>query len=176
MNRVLTAHKKQRLAQFERVAEDIMTPNPVSIDHAAKVRHAASVLAERAISAVPVINRAGRPVGVISRADIVRVAGSELSNTCCPLSCEYCSSSTIVPRNVRSEELDPAMCACPTVSDTMTPEVYSIGTDTPVLQIIEKLLSENVNRLFVIDREGTLVGVVTALDVIRSLRRCTQAA
>ena len=58
----------------------------------------------------------------------------------------------------------------------MTPEVFSIGTDATVLQIVEKLLSENVNRLFVIDNEGTLVGVITALDVIRNLSRCTSTA
>jgi len=158
------------------VAEDIMTPNPVSIEQTAKVRHAASVLSERSISAVPVINGAGRPVGVISRSDIVRVAGGESNAACCPLSCEHCNNSTIVPRGIRPEELDPGMCDCPTVRDTMTPEVFSIKTDAQVLQIIEKLLSENVNRLFVVDNEGTLVGVITALDVIRSLRCCTSAA
>lgn len=176
MNRLLSARKMQRLVRFARVAEDIMTPNPVSIDHTAKVRQAAVVLSEQAISAVPVINEAGRPVGVVSRADIVRVVGGELGTARCALSCESCDNSTIMPQGIRPDQLDPRICDCPTVSDTMTPEVFSIGTDATVLQIVEKLLSENVNRLFVIDNEGTLVGVITALDVIRSLSRCTSAA
>lgn len=153
-----------------------MTPSPVSIYHTAKVRYAAAVLAERSISAVPVINAAGRPVGVISRADIVRVAGIEVSNAPSALACEYCADLMIVPQGAEPAELDPGMCDCPTVNDTMTPEVFSVGKDAPLLQIIEKLLSENVNRVFVIDNEGTLVGVVTALDVIRSLHRYTTAA
>jgi CBS domain-containing protein len=53
-------------------AEDLMTPNPVSISENATTPEAAAVLTAREISAVPVINEAGRPVGVLSRADLVR--------------------------------------------------------------------------------------------------------
>jgi len=52
-------------------AEDLMTPNPVSIRDGATVREAISLLADRGFSAAPVIDHAGRPVGVLSRADIV---------------------------------------------------------------------------------------------------------
>jgi len=58
-----------------RTAQDLMTPNPVSISEQTTIRQAAAVLTEREISAVPVINDAGRPVGVLSRADIVRHQG-----------------------------------------------------------------------------------------------------
>jgi CBS domain-containing protein len=45
-------------------AEDLMTPNAVSISEHALVREAAAVLTDRQIGAVAVINDAGRPVGV----------------------------------------------------------------------------------------------------------------
>jgi CBS domain-containing protein len=53
-------------------AEELMTPNPVSISEHAAIVDAASVLTNREFSALPVINEAGRPVGVVSRTDIVR--------------------------------------------------------------------------------------------------------
>jgi CBS domain-containing protein len=53
-------------------AAELMTPNPISISDHATIINAASVLNNRELSALPVINEAGRPVGVISRADIVR--------------------------------------------------------------------------------------------------------
>lgn len=171
MNRLLSVRKIQRLVRFARVAEDIMTPNPVSIDHTAKVQQAAVVLSERAISAVPVINEAGRPVGVVSRTDIVRVAGGELGTARCALSCDDCGRSAIVPRGFRPDELDSTICDCPAVCDIMTPEIFSIRTSASVVRIVEELLSKNVHRLFVVDDNGILVGVVTALDVLRSLRR-----
>ena len=55
-----------------KTAEDLMTPNPVSISEHASILDAASVLSNREFSALAVINDAGRPVGVVSRTDIVR--------------------------------------------------------------------------------------------------------
>jgi CBS domain-containing protein len=49
-----------------------MTANPVSISEHATIMDAAAVLSKREISALPVINDAGRPVGVVSRTDIVQ--------------------------------------------------------------------------------------------------------
>src|SRR4051812_47374139 len=53
-------------------AEDVMSPNPVSIREELSVHEAVVFLTDRRISAAPVINEAGRPVGVVSEADILR--------------------------------------------------------------------------------------------------------
>jgi CBS domain-containing protein len=50
---------------------DLMTPNPVSVRHGITVRQAAMFLAERGIGAAPVVNDAGRAVGVLSRSDVL---------------------------------------------------------------------------------------------------------
>src|SRR5262249_62087653 len=55
----------------EQTAAELMTPNPVSIREAATVREAVELLTRRGISGAPVIDHAGRPVGVVSRADIL---------------------------------------------------------------------------------------------------------
>jgi CBS domain-containing protein len=52
-------------------AAELMTPNPVSISQASSVREAAAFLTARGISAAPVIDDAGRPIGVVSRSDIL---------------------------------------------------------------------------------------------------------
>src|SRR3954471_16296271 len=52
-------------------AADLMIPNPLSIRQNATVKEAAAFLTDRGISAAPVIDNAGRAVGVLSRADIV---------------------------------------------------------------------------------------------------------
>ena len=62
-------------------AQDLMTPNPVSISENASILDAASVLSNREFSALAVINDAGRPVGVVSRTDIVRREAKPSSTT-----------------------------------------------------------------------------------------------
>jgi CBS domain-containing protein len=59
------------LTLHARTAADLMTPSPVSISRASSVREAAAFLTARGISAAPVIDDAGRPVGVVSRSDIL---------------------------------------------------------------------------------------------------------
>jgi CBS-domain-containing membrane protein len=48
-----------------------MTPNPKSIDQAATVRETAEVLQKNGIHIAPVIDAAGRPIGVVSRTDLL---------------------------------------------------------------------------------------------------------
>src|SRR5579872_6265111 len=171
MNRIWSANQLQSLARCAHTGEDIMAPKPVSIGYTEKVQRAAAVLTDRGVSAAAVINEAGHPVGVVSQTDIVRVAGGELSASRCALLCDDCGSLGMFLSGVRSEELDPGGCECPRVREIMTSEVFSIEKNAPVVRVVEEFLSRNVQRLFVVDDEGALVGVVTALDVLRSLRR-----
>jgi CBS-domain-containing membrane protein len=53
-------------------AEDIMTSPAVTVNEETSIREIANLLTEKNINRVPVINRKGRLVGIISRADIVR--------------------------------------------------------------------------------------------------------
>src|SRR5271167_2411119 len=69
-----TATKRQSpysLVMRAETAADLMTPNPVSLEDAALVSEAVILLTERGFSAAPVIDKAGRPVGVVSRTDLL---------------------------------------------------------------------------------------------------------
>jgi len=55
------------------------------------------------------------------------------------------------------------------VRDVMTPVVFSIRPDAPARQVIEEMLHLRVHRLFVIDRDGVLVGVIAMSDILRRL-------
>src|SRR5947209_14277608 len=68
----MTTTTLPRLTLHAATAADLMTSGPVSIRDIATVREAVVFLTDRRISAAPVINDAGRPVGVISEADILR--------------------------------------------------------------------------------------------------------
>lgn len=51
--------------------EDMMTANPVTVEEDTLVDEIASIMADEGINRVPVV-RAGRIVGIVSRADIIR--------------------------------------------------------------------------------------------------------
>jgi CBS-domain-containing membrane protein len=56
------------------------------------------------------------------------------------------------------------------VRDLMTPAVFSVAPAAPAAQVVEQLLALRVHRLYVVEEDGTLVGVISALDVLRHLR------
>ena len=54
--------------------------------------------------------------------------------------------------------------------EMMTPVVFSVTPHTPAAKVVEDMLALKVHRLFVVDPDGVLVGVISALDVLRHLR------
>jgi CBS domain-containing membrane protein len=52
----------------------------------------------------------------------------------------------------------------------MTPVVYSVLPDAPVTEVINQMVGLKVHRLFVVDPDGVLVGVISTTDVLRHLR------
>jgi CBS domain-containing protein len=154
-------------------AADLMSPNPVSLRETATAREAAYFLTERGISAAPVVNEAGAPVGVLSQTDLVVHDREKLD----PLAnheayVEDFSEFAAVPGEPRGiwnelklERVDDKAL----VRDLMTPTVFTVRLDAPSAQVIEDMLALRVHRLFVVDDGGVLVGVVTATDVLRRL-------
>jgi CBS domain-containing protein len=146
-------------------AEDLMTSNPISIEASASVQEALAMLTDRSFSAAPVIDEAGRPVGVLSRTDLLvhqRERGA--SAPLCDL-----TDRDVPPRHIHEgfgvEVVDPAR-----VRDIMTPVVFTVLLATPVPQVVEQMLSLKVHHLFVVDEDRALVGVISPLDVMRKLR------
>jgi CBS-domain-containing membrane protein len=56
------------------------------------------------------------------------------------------------------------------VRDIMTPVIISVLPDTPVVEVVAKLVAMKLHRLFVVDEAGVLVGVISTFDVLRMLR------
>ena len=60
-----------------RTAAELMTTNPQSLRQDATVGEAAAFLSTRGFGAAPVIDEAGRPVGVVSRTDLLHHHGQK---------------------------------------------------------------------------------------------------
>ena len=137
-----------RLALDAQTAADLMTPNAVSIPADASVKDAVAFFTNRGFSAAPVIDEAGRPVGVLSQADILIYDRENAAPAATGGAC------------VRADA----------VRDLMTPVVFSVSPDTPAPRVIEELLALRVHRLFVVDADGVLIGVISALDILQRVR------
>jgi CBS domain-containing protein len=133
-----------RLTLHADVAAGLMEPNPLSVRENATVEEAVAFLVDNGRHAAPVINDAGRPVGVISGTDILA--------------------------HDREKAKTAAAADGMLVRDLMTPVLFSVAPDVPAARVVAEMVSLKVNRLFVVDGDGNLVGVISALDILRRLR------
>lgn len=60
-----------------RLARDVMTRDVVSLHPDTPIRQIARILLDNHISAAPVIDDAGRPIGIVSEGDLVTRSGGE---------------------------------------------------------------------------------------------------
>jgi CBS domain-containing protein len=156
------------LTLWAETAADLMMPSPTSIRGNATVREAVEMLTDHGFSAAPVIDEAGRPLGVISRADILvhdREMGARTGASAYYESADLTAGGERLGPGFHVQAMDATL-----VRDIMTPAVYSVAPATPAAKVVEQMAELKVHRLYVADEDGTLVGVISALDVLRHLR------
>jgi len=84
----LEIHEMKYLLDKIKIKE-VMTPNLVTVSQDDTVAHAAEIMYDQKISGVPVVDQANRPIGVLSRSDILRLVSHPVERqdqSCHPIS------------------------------------------------------------------------------------------
>lgn len=161
-------------ATLGNTARDLITRQPISISERSTVREAAAFLMNAGLHAAPVINDAGRPVGVLSRADIVRHYMDQKHGLA---ACSYQreEEEAILSRRWHSPDGHPyknRLKEFDLVRDIMTPALITVRADASIEQVVFRFVGFELLHLFVVDEDGVLIGVISALDILRSFHRC----
>lgn len=155
---------KGRMFLGAATAANLMTPSPHSIGEKATVKEAIAFLTRRGFSAAPVIDEAGRPIGVLSRADIL-VHDREAPREATP---EFYHAE-VLEAEESGKHIPVAAVELTRVRDIMTPVVFSVNPNTPSAKVVEDMIGLKVHRLFVVDDAGVLVGVISIVDILSHL-------
>ncbi len=146
-------------------AADLMMPNPISIRAEAEIEEAIALFTEKGIAAAPVTDEAGRPIGVVSRSDLlIHERECQHARTGKP---DYFFPPIFESHDVPRE---PGSHVTHTVADLMTPAIFAVSPDAPVRRVISDMVGLHVHRLFVVSEDGILVGVISTMDVLKHLR------
>lgn len=123
------------------------------------------IFVEDGISAVPVVNGEGRPIGVVSKSDLLR----EQFRGGLPDDLALWSTAAH-QEPVTVEALDEFL-AGRSVAELMTPFAFSLPVDAPVSLAAALMSYEAVHRIAVTESDGMVVGILSSLDVMRWLAR-----
>ena len=151
------------------IAAEVMNPHVLAVSPKMTVHELVSFLAENQISGAPVLDGAGRLVGVVSQTDI---AQAELERE------EPVDDRSDPGFDLRGWEeeaergelrkLHLHASAEVTVEDIMTPTAYTVPYDTVVEELARTMVTGRIHRLLV-TRDGNVVGIVTSLDLLKLL-------
>lgn len=141
-------------------ARDLMTPDVVTVPLATPVLAIARLLAERGISAVPVLGEHGDVMGVVTEADLIRRLAGEVEKPAAWFRTLFMNPGEEAERYARTHGLRAA--------DVMTEEVVSVTGATLASEIAALMEEKGIRRVLVIE-EGRLKGLVSRADLLRAL-------
>lgn len=138
-----------RLAVLEAVGEgrqlrvrDLMTVEPLTVRDNSPLVKADRIMRESGVSGLPVVDGEGKLVGVLSRTDLMRMAGESANEEWHGLS----------------------------VASTMTAPGLTVEADAALAEAAARMEEHRVHRLVVVDTEdGHPTGILSTTDLVRSI-------
>jgi CBS domain-containing protein len=131
---------------------DVMTTRVIAVKRNADFKQIAEVLRRYRVSACPVIDDAGRVVGVVSEADLLyKAADCELPAGLIRLRWKLGEQSKITAVTAR---------------ELMTSPAVTIQADAPVQVAARMMRDRRLKRLPVVSNDGGLIGIVSRADVL----------
>jgi CBS domain-containing protein len=146
------------------IARELMTTDVIQVDASATIGQAVTLLKKHTISGLPVVDSAGHLVGVITGGDVLRAIQQRAQKIYHSLF----GPTVVIDENVWHEDSQ-RLLALP-VQKMMSKGAVTVELNTPIGEIADLMMSQNVRRVFVLQQEK-LIGIITRNDIVRWLVR-----
>ena len=138
-------------------AKDVMSKKVASVDRNTPLKDVADVMARRGISGVPVTDERNAVAGVISERDFLNAFGPTGAKSFMEVLASCLGGTGCIAVTARKQ----------TAKEIMTTPPICVGEETPISEIAHIFAEKRINRVPVINGEGTLVGIVSRADIVR---------
>jgi len=136
---------------------DVMSTDVVSIGKTTFYKEVARLMTEHKVSALPVVSKSGRLIGVVSEADVLRKEERRFQWLVSGLSA-----------HARRER---AKAGARTAAELMTSPVITTHPDASLASAARMMNDHHIRRLPVLDASGALIGMVSRRDLLRVFLR-----
>jgi acetoin utilization protein AcuB len=125
-----------------------MTHNPVLCSPDLSVNDAFDLMKKEHIRRLPVVDKHGKLVGIVSDKDLLRVSPS--------------------PATTLSAYEIPYLLSKVKVNDVMTKKVITVSEDTPIEDAARIMVDNKIGGLPVVNGESVVVGIITETDIFKT--------
>ena len=156
------SHRTQkRLFPPQTRVSDVMTSKPVSVQTGAPADQVMKALLSEKFTGVPVVDPENRPVGVVSQSDLIYRAGM-------PVRLALMAQSDPVRLKTVVDALSKKMS-----QDIMTSPAVTVQETDLLTHAVDTMLQKQLKRLPVVDASGFLTGMLSRMDIFRTITRET---
>jgi CBS domain-containing protein len=142
-------------------AKDVMTSEVITVEPGTSVQALASLLAERGISGVPVVE-GGRVIGIVSEGDLLHRTETGTERRTQPRRSRWFDA------HVEDAARDYVKSHSRTVRDLMTREVIAVADTADLAEVAAVMETNRIKRVPVM-RDGKLVGIISRANLVRAL-------
>jgi CBS domain-containing protein len=144
---------------LEILVQDVMTRNVITVQKFENVMHVASILSEKNISGLPVLDKENKVIGIITQADILSMVGVRKEHTFKDLL-----------KHMFGEPL-PERKAGDIVADIMASPAATIRPDANIAEAAQMMDVKRIRRLPVVDDKNKLLGIISRADILKAVLR-----
>jgi CBS domain-containing protein len=158
-------------------ARDLMQAHVTTLNADAPIREAVETLRSDGVTGAPVLDGAGRVVGVFSVSDVARpehLQGDRIADVRGDYDFGNPVGDALEEERLQDEEFtgredySPQLLGRETVGDWMRPRVISVPPGATLQHVCELMTSEKVHRVMVIENDE-LRGIISTMDIVRHL-------
>jgi len=154
---VAYTHAMQRIKNSLK-ARDIMTKPAHCVELNMDLIQTATFLADKRFSGAPVIDAAGKIVGVLSEKDFLAKMGLGQPTSFMQIVAHCLSNRGCMATSLRNHS----------VQEIMTAPAITAGPEMTMGAISALFVDKRINRLPIVDPEGRPLGIVTRTDLVQS--------
>jgi CBS domain-containing protein len=121
---------------------DLMTIDPITVAFDAKIEEAEDLMRRHRVTGLPVVDEAGRLIGVISQTDILYL--------------DVPAVQALIRHRERGVR----------VGEVMSAPAVTVDADASVQAAAVRMHEERIHRLVAVDDHGRPVGVISAMDFV----------
>jgi len=140
-------------------ARDVMVSPVIVVGENETVRDVAKLLIAKRISAVPVVDRGGKVIGIVTEADLLHRAEAGTERPVSWWLSLISGDRAVADDYVKSHALK--------VKDVMTRDVKTADPDTPLVEIADLFEEQHIKRVPIVSKGGDLVGIVSRANIIQ---------
>jgi len=141
-----------------RTVADVMTSRVHVASPLAPFKHLVRMIEENRVSAIPIVDQQGIPVGIVSETDLLlKERGADLE--------------TRDLFHVQKRRRERAKAAGTVASEVMSSPAITVGLDMSLSMAARMMQERNVRRLVVVDERGRIAGIVSRSDLLQVFLR-----